>query len=528
MSNDISSSVRFKMSYPNDPEYEYFVKLERLDLDKECKKDLSTGKGFLIKEPQRIDKALESDDSIFSNKYGKSLQDDRPYEHRYSCDCGAFQGAFYAVPSDANWTCPYCHTPIKLIGDKFDFFGWIVLKDEYCVIHPLMYQSLEALIGKDNLESIIEPEIALDTNGNPMTQYDKRLMKKKMQRKYKRKTSLDVTYAGIGMLSFRDKFDEIIKYFYKKKPKKKEIYDDIMRNRHIIFTHSIPVYTTQLRIAKVENKRFTFESTNADFNILAKLAATVNKDDLSFYKNTKYQNRLLWDMQTHITRLSNEIINILSGKRGIMRSTISGRAAFTARTVIVPDPTLKMDELSLPYFALVILMEQVIVNIIQKSYNCTYAQAYKIWYLATLEVDERVLSIINNLIKADKVKVLINRNPSIFYQSIVFKKVVKCTLDFSMGTDLYILKGLEADYDGDTLTTLLIYNKKFAEECEKIYSPRNAFCISRNDGGMNQSINIFKDTVINLNALISLSRSYYTKDNLDKINMLKEKYKNVV
>ena len=45
------------------------------------------------------------------------------------------------------------------------------------------------------------------------------------------------------------------------------LYDDIRENRSIIFTHSIPVYTTQLRIAKVENKRFTFESTVSGCNL---------------------------------------------------------------------------------------------------------------------------------------------------------------------------------------------------------------------------------------------------------------------
>ena len=439
--------IKCNLHYPNNSEYEYFVKLERIDLDLECKQDLNNGNGFLIKEPQSINKALKSDDSIFSSKYGRSLQDSDPYSHRYSCKCGATQGAFYAVPDDADWVCPYCGTPVKLVGDNFQYFGWIVIKDPYVLIHPLLYQSLIYLVGKDNLEAIIEPEIALDTNGNPMSQYDKRLLRKKMQRKYKKKSSIDITYAGIGMLEFKEKFDEIMLYFYKKKPQKKEVYEDIMKHKNIIFTHSIPVYTTQLRIAKVENRRFTFESTNADFNILAKLAATVNKDNLSLYKNQKYQNRLLWDMQSHLTHLSDEIVNILSGKKGVMRSTISGRAAFTSRTVIVPNPKLKMDELTLPYCALVILMEQVIVNILQKSYNCTYAQAYKMWYLATLDVDERVLSIINNLIKADKVRVLINRNPTIWYQSIVYKKIVECTLDHTMGIDPYILAGLNADFD---------------------------------------------------------------------------------
>ena len=506
------NTPNIKVTYPRNDEYDYYVKMERIDLDKECLKDLSNQHGFIIKEPQPINKALKSEDSIFSSKFGRSLQDKDPYSNRYSCKYGCTQGAFYAVPDDANWVCPVCGTEVKLVGDDFTYFGWIRLKERYCVIHPMMWKSLVFLIGKDNLEAIIEPEVELDTNGMPMSSYDKRILKKKNARKYKRKASLDQTYAGIGMLEFRDRFEEVIAYFYKKRPAKKEVYEDIMENKDIVFTHSIPVYTTQLRIAKVENRRFTFESTNADFNILAKLAATVNKDGLSIYRNTKYQNRLLWDMQSKINHLTDEIINILSGKKGGMRSISSGRTAFSERSVIVPEATLKMDEITLPYFGLALLMEQVIINIVQKSYNITYAQAYKIWYYGTLQVDQRILDIINNLIKLGKVRVLINRNPTIFYQSIVYKKVVRCTLDFVMGMDVYTLTGLNADFDGDTLNIKMLYNKRFADEAERIYSPRNAFCISRDDGRMNSSVNIFKDTVINLNALITLSKGNYTKE----------------
>lgn len=448
-------NVNVRVTYPRNDEYDYFVKLEKINLDEECRKDLTNGHGFLIKEPQPINKAIVSIDSIFSKRFGRSLQDKDPYVHRFSCKKGCTQGSFYAVPDDANWVCPVCGEEVKLVGDDFTFFGWIKLKDEYCVIHPMMYQCLAFLIGKDNLDSIIEPEVELDTDGNPMTNYDKRLWKKKMNRKYKRKSSLDTTYAGIGMLAFRDKFDEIIHYFYKKKPQKRDIYLDILENRDIVFTHSIPVYTTQLRIAKVENRRFTFESTNADFNILAKLAAMINKDNLSIYRNQKYQNMLLWDMQTKITRLTDEIINILSGKKGVMRSIISGRTAFSERSVIVPNARLKMDEITLPYSGLCLLLEQVIVNILQKSYNITYAQAYKIWYYASLQVDQRVLDIINHLIKAGKIRVLINRNPTIFYQSIVYKRVIGCTLDYVMAMDVFTLDGLTADSKSESAYTAM-------------------------------------------------------------------------
>ena len=143
--------------------------------------------------------------------------------------------------------------------------------------------------------------------------------------------------------------------------------------------------------------------------------------------------------------VNKEIIAILTGKRGVVRTVISGRTAFSERSVIVPNSKLHMDEITLPYFGLCILLEQVIINILQKSYNITYAAAYKMWYYASLQVDERVLEIIKNLISAGKINVLINRNPTISYQSIVYKRVVGCTLDYTMGIDVYTLAGLAAD-----------------------------------------------------------------------------------
>lgn len=79
-----------------------------------------------------------------------------------------------------------------------------------------------------------------------------------------------------------------------------------------------------------------------------------------------------------------------------------------------------------------------------------------------------------------------------------------------------------------TLNIKLLLNEEFRKACEQVYSPRNAFCISRNDGKMNPSVNIFKDTVIVLNGLLNISRDQYSKDQLLKIQSLKDRYKEVV
>ena len=525
--------VNMTLHYPRDDEYDYFVRLAVINLDEECKKDLANGKGFVITDSQNLNTALKSETSIFSSKFGRTLQDENPYAHRFSCKCGATQGAFYAVPNNEKWVCPYCRTEVKMVGDDFTFFGWIILSDHYRVISPIMYMELCSLIGKDNLENILEPSVECDTNGNPLSAYDRKLMRKKNARRYKknrRRDSIDSTYEAIGMMGFYEKFDEIIEYFYKKKKTaKQKVYEFILEHKDCVFTHSIPVYTTQLRIAKVEAKRFTFEKTNASYNIMAKLAATINRDNLSIYRNLKLQNQLLWDIQEKFNDLSDEIIRILAGKKGVMRSTISGRTSFSERTVIVPDSTLRIDEISLPYAGLVFLLEQILVNILQSSYNITYAAAYKMWYYASLKVDQRVLDIINGLIAQDKIHAQIGRNPTIWYHSTAWKRVVKVNTDsLVMGMDLFCLKGLNADFDGDTLNIKLILSEQYDKACEAVYSPRNNFCISRNDGLFNLSICIFKDLVINTEALIHMTRKHYSQEQLDKIHMLQEKYKNVI
>ena len=46
---------------------------------------------------------------------------------------------------------------------------------------------------------------------------------------------------------------------------------------------------------------------------------------------------------------------------------------YTGRAVIAPDRTLRSDQVKLSYHSLVGLMQQVIINILHKSYNMQYS-----------------------------------------------------------------------------------------------------------------------------------------------------------
>lgn len=73
---------------------------------------------------------------------------------------------------------------------------------------------------------------------------------------------------------------------------------------------------------------------------------------------------------------------------------------------------------------------------------------------------------------------------------------------------------------GDTLNILLIINKDFQEAAEYVFNPRNSMYISKNDGMFNNSYNHKRDSIINMNTLVQLSRAHYTPEQIDRIKAL--------
>lgn len=519
--------LHLRLSYPNDDKYE--TKLERINLDEEMLNDMAKGKGFLIKDPPPLNKALSRTDSIYSERFMKTLQDPDAFSDRYSCKCGLTQGRDYK-----DMICPHCHTKVRFVGDDFEIFGYIVIKDDYHIIHPNMFKTLAKYFGPSTFESIIEPEIDLDENGNPVNKYtDGYAYKKQQKRKYsKKQTKVDDTYAGTGMMAFYDKFDEILEYYHTKfKGKKEDYYNDIIANRDLIFIHSIPVYSTGLRPFKVEGDRFTFEGTNALFNIMAKLAWSINNDSLSIYRNEKYRNSLLYQLQDRYNTLYGEIEKILANKKGMIQNLIGRRCGFTSRSIIVPDPKLRSDEIKLSYHTLIELLQQTIINILVKTYNIGYADAYMRFFHAQLVPDKRIYNIIENLIKMyDGIPMLVNRNPTINYGSIMALRCIGISEgpdNYTMCMPLRILSPFAADFDGDCLTIMHVPNKEFWESALECFNPRNAMLVSHNDGKFNGQLNVFKDTIINANGMINISRGNYSAQQLSQIQRVKQKWTDI-
>lgn len=78
----------------------------------------------------------------------------------------------------------------------------------------------------------------------------------------------------------------------------------------------------------------------------------------------------------------------------------------------------------------------------------------------------------------------------------------------------------EFRFDGDSLNILLIINEEFRKAAEATLNPANAMIISKNDGMFNQAYNHQRDTIINANTVVRLSRDYYSPEQIARIRQL--------
>lgn len=407
--------ITINYSYPNNRDYDYTAHMERIDFDQERERDLLSGEGFIISTPKAtIKKDIKDPNGIFSEKFGQKLGDLNPFMDRYSCSCGALKSRI-----NNGIECPICHTICKYVDDDFHKFGYIVLNDEYPIIHPDIYKQLDLLFGKSKydkksrnrskgskLKNILEYEVQIDLDGNEVQEG----MEKP-----------DEPYYGRGFLYFIEHFDEILEYYHQKSPKKEDIYQDIIADRNKVFIHSIPVFTSYLRPMDISSGSMYFEKCTAIYNMMTKLAHRVNKGKTKMDKTPKAKCQQLFNLQMKYMELYEEILSVLSGKRGTLRGLTSGRYNFSVRSVIRQDPSLRIDQVGLPYKCLVITLKAQIENILHRMYNISYQEAYNKWYKAISTIDPIIVNIIQTLIdnsgpidpKTGKhmgIPVIINRN----------------------------------------------------------------------------------------------------------------------
>ena len=444
--------------------------------------DIMNHNGFVISEPATLQLDGKKERSMFgpnSPLFGTTYGDEQAFMERHRCKCGEFKGL-----EVLGETCPICHTKIEERPLDIKMTGWIPLGDNV-VINPYWYKVFERIIGKRPFSEIVTRVEKVDSDGiRHEVEFDE--------------DHPPVTpFPAIGIDGFYERYDEILEWARSKKAKdekKNRVYDIAKASKHKAFVHHIPVYSTFLRPSSTTADTFYFNGIDKEINTTVNLSFTLREHEP--IEKPFIQTRI----QYHLNNMWDINFDQVSNKKGFIRNkVISGALNYTSRSVICPDPTLFVNEVDLSYQGFRILFKYRIIYYLMKILNIPLAEAYARW-MGSYKMDEYVYSVMNYIIEKEHPRILLNRNPTINLYSMLMLKIRRVTHDWrrtTLSVPLYILPGLNADFDGDILNMIALIQPEFVHMFRK-FDPIKKYIMSREDGSLNPLFSIGKGQLVEL------------------------------
>jgi DNA-directed RNA polymerase subunit beta' len=189
--------------------------------------------------------------------------------------------------------------------------------------------------------------------------------------------------------------------------------------------------------------------------------------DQTIYGSTYRQNEI------------KSLLQNLSGKEGILRRySLGKRVDYSARSVIVPNPNLLLDQIGLPVkMGLTLYKPFIIQRILKEKIAFTIPEAERLFY----QEAPIVFSLLSKIVQDHPI--LANRAPSLHRLSIQ-GFYPQLTLGNSIELHPLITTGLNADFDGDQMAIYLPMTTKSCEEVKErilsshhIVDPKNGYLI---------------------------------------------------
>lgn len=481
------SKSPFKKFLKENPKYgepkKRGIVLETINWDQMYITDIINGNGFDVTEGIYSKRGTEKNmNGLQSPRFGADWSDEKGYDNKYSCECGYLNGIIYNGE-----TCPKCKTKIDVRKVQLNITAWISLHNYY-IIHPIYYRKLESMLSKAKLEEIIKRPEAIDKFGDLV--YDE-----------------SKPYAGIGIMGFKEKFDDIMESVYSKKGFKKiELYKDIMNNKEKVFVSHIPLYSSVARPTINKDGKYTYNTIDKIYSpifSMSKLLKNYEPGQIIVRRNRHMEiSDILYQIQEDLMEAWEIICEDIAHKEGIIkRDILGGMINYSARTVIIPDPTLRSDEIRMNYHAVLELYKyDIIAQLARISKISVYDAKYE-WFTARLKFNPRIYAIMNDIIKY-KNKMIINRPPTINVGSLLCVKIVSITCDedgdYTMSIPISILDPMNADFDGDMLINIRLVEDEIEEAYWRGFNPRKNLYISNNDGMFNGEMMLNKEQLVGL------------------------------
>lgn len=400
------------------------VTVEKVPLDFMRAYTMAIGKGIRIDSVESYHKEEKVWSGLQSEFFGTDFDSDSAFQERFSCKCKKYVGMGFRGK-----VCENCHTVVDYIDIDLERFGWIII-DHFKVVSPIYHAKLESALGSIGGISVFSRIIESEFNADGSKRKSRFVSEKELTELRKH------PYIKKGMRFFYEHFDEIIDYYISKsksKPEKLKLLNEIKEDKDKVFTSSIPVFSSILRmeLPGEKDKKLYKMKINTIYQSIIRASNNINSfgspDELS-YDDLVIVDRYLSTIQEEIGSIFTEVYTLLTGKKGIiMGKIVSGRYDFSARNIIIPSSgrILRSNEIALGYITYAELFRYEITNLYAKVHKCTIFEADAVWKKSLNKFDPEIYRIMNyiNDNYGSYVNILVNRNPSINYLSFQMMKV---------------------------------------------------------------------------------------------------------
>lgn len=177
------------------------------------------------------------------------------------------------------------------------------------------------------------------------------------------------------------------------------------------------------------------------------------------------------------------------GKSGIFRKDLTGYTIpYSGRAVIVPDVSIDYDEAKIPASMVADIFKPTIYNNLKRK-GFTSEQIQELIDDAKRpqrEVSPLTRGLFENALAEENVRVILDRQPTLHKASMQgFKPRISDTATVQVNP--IIVKGYNADFDGDTMQVIAINSEKMTEYVDRAMHPSNFKFTPRNQSEMNMT-----------------------------------------
>jgi len=373
----------------------------------------------------------------------------------YTCQCGTYHGV-----SKSGGTCGECGVDIVNSDERRRRFAKIILPIE--VMNPVFYDLIADVGGKDI-------KGAIDT-----------LLKKEDAVMYMDEEEFVVTTQehlpeNVTKWERLEAINELVTGLADKLCVEMDEWQLIKNNIDRLFLRSIIVLPPDLRPAAkgVERNSQVVDKINRFYNQILNKKETMEATLVDVLRDKQLFYSYFKQLQKDVNDLYSHIVEKMSKKEGLIRGNILGkRIDFSGRAVIIPDPTINLDECVLPYAMVLELFKlQIAKKLIDIEKFKTLNQGID-FVDECIEYQIPVLfKICQEMVKGEVC--LLNRQPSLHRLSMLGFKV-QVSLDNVIKIHPLACPPFNADFDGDQMAVYIPISKKTKEEVlEKFLITRN-------------------------------------------------------